>query len=508
MTADISRALASIASTYSTDTIFILGKGPSIDAIDVQAFAGCLTIGLNDAEQITPTDITIFHADWVKQGIAASGYRASLYVTSTAFSAPGRTVVNLPYAPLTQESADLMLQRLQGDELVVEDVLMMTALQLARRVAAIRGRRQTVYMVGFDFTYDAEHVYSQGIARDFVPGPESDKRVRIQMQEYFFINALYLLKGSDLDIRHVGGKPFSALTAVELCQAFAPAPPDSAAYRTTIVAEITTNHFGDRARLERMIRAVKRAGGDMVKLQKRDVDSFYSPDQLRAPYLSPFGRTLGDYRRHLELSRDDFAFVDELCRSLGLGWFASILDEPSFRFIRQFAPSLVKLPSTISEHTDYLASVAGSYDGAIVLSTGMTDQAYEDWVLATFTRCSRLYLMQANSAYPTPLADCGIGVVARYAALARDNPRIVPAYSSHDVDWFGSTLALAAGARMIEKHVKLGNTEWAHFDAVALDLGTPAFAAYVQKLREAETALGTGEKAVRPSEHHKYRRVR
>lgn len=115
--------------------------------------------------------------------------------------------------------------------------------------------------------------------------------------------------------------------------------------------------------------------------------------------------------------------------------------------------------------------------------------------------------MQANSAYPTPPADANIGVIRHYDRLSKTDPRIVPAYSSHDPGWFGSAMAVAAGARMVEKHVKLGNTDWAHFDAVALDLTTPDFRDYVTKIREAEVIVGYEEKAIAPSEHHKYRRA-
>lgn len=57
---------------------------------------------------------------------------------------------------------------------------------------------------------------------------------------------------------------------------------------------------------------------------------------------------------------------------------------------------------------------------------------------------------------------------------------------------------------MVEKHVKLGNTDWAHFDAVAVDLTTTDFRDYVTKIREAEEMIGTGAKKVNKSEHHKY----
>lgn len=138
----------------------------------------------------------------------------------------------------------------------------------------------------------------------------------------------------------------------------------------------------------------------------------------------------------------------------------------------------------------------------------MTDRAYEAWVLETFRQVPELYLMQANSAYPTPARDCNVGVVRHYHRLSKSDPRIVPAYSSHDEGWFGSAMAVAAGARMVEKHVKLADTDWAHFDAVALDLTTSQFRDYVGRVCEAETLMGSEEKAVAPSEHHKYQRRR
>ncbi len=205
------------------------------------------------------------------------------------------------------------------------------------------------------------------------------------------------------------------------------------------------------------------------------------------------------------MSRDDFAFLDQLCKQIGIRWFASILDEASYNFVMEYSPPLVKLPSTISEFKDYLAKVATSCDRGIVLSTGMTDLAYEKWVLETFAKAPQLYLMQANSAYPTPAQDCNVGVIRHYDRLSKSDSRIVPAYSSHDPGWLGSVLAVAAGARMVEKHVKLGVTEWAHFDAVALDLTSGQFKEYVAKIRDAEIIVGSEVKGVSASEHHKYR---
>lgn len=272
-----------------------------------------------------------------------------------------------------------------------------------------------------------------------------------------------------------------------------------------VVAELTTNHLGNRERLAQMIIASHAAGADFVKLQRRNVSTFYTPEQLNAPYTSPFGTTFGEYRTQLELTAEDFAFVDALCTSLGIGWFVSVLDVPSFTFVRQFSPTIVKLPSTISEHTDLLLHVARTFTGSVVISTGMTGPSYEKFILDTFNRAEKLYLLQCNSAYPTPAEHCNVAVIRHYRDLSRADPRIIPGYSSHDHGWLASTLAVAAGARMVEKHVKLGSNQWLHFDEIALDLSDGSFATYVQHIRTAEMILGDETKRVTESENHKYR---
>jgi sialic acid synthase SpsE len=502
---NFSTQLKNIESIYSTDTIFILGKGSSADVIQPEVFTSSLVIGINDAERITPTDITLFHAPWVEKALAESGFRSRLYLSPAKFFAGTREVIVCPFVPQTQESSDLMMQRFLGEQFVIEEVLFISALQLARKIAELRGRVQTVYMVGFDF--DSAAGYSKLFKSENSVDNEQIRTLRIAPQEHYFVHALYMLRNSQIDVKHVGTRSFSALTPQDLNDTFNTHTVLSAsknASRVAIVAELTTNHFGDRARLERMIRSSHAAGADFIKLQKRDVEKFYSPEQLASAYVSPFGKTFGDYRRQLELDKDDFLFIDALCKEVGLGWFASVLDLPSFEYMVDLEVAMVKLPSTISEHTDLLECVASSYKGKVVLSTGMTDEHYETYVLQKFSKCEQLFLLQCNSAYPTPLEDCNVAVVRHYHELSKADPRIVPGYSSHDFGWQASALAVAAGARMLEKHVKLGNTEWAHFDAVAVDLTTPLFREYVQQIRETETILGSDTKKINSSEHHKY----
>ena len=134
----------------------------------------------------------------------------------------------------------------------------------------------------------------------------------------------------------------------------------------------------------------------------------------------------------------------------------------------------------------------------------MTNESYAKWILETFKIQEKIYLLHTNSSYPTPIEDCNILVLNKYREFAVKNSRIIPGYSSHDRGSFGSILAVACGAKMIEKHVKLGNTDWLHFDEVALDLLDESFHDFVLDIRKAEIALGSDTKKITPSEHHKY----
>ena len=510
---ELKNLVGGLADAYDDDAVIILGKGPSLDDIDNKALDGHFVIALNDAERFAPADVAIFHEEWAADAIRDAGSNAKLYVTSTDFQPEQGDVFRVPYEPLSNDTADLMLSRvLDTKDFAIEEVMVLSALELASYVAERRGRQQTVYLLGFDFSLEVGH--SQRGSAGFEPPVSGERTAALDAQQHFLDNLLYMLRDSQLKVVHVGTHTRSELTAVSFnsrlspSRGLAPSAPIAQEKRdegVKIIAEITTNHFGDRHRLEQLVRTAHSAGADYVKVQKRDPETFYTPEQLAAPYVSPFGTTLRDYRQQLELSVEDFHFLGDLCDELGIEWFASVLDLPSYEFMQQFDMPLIKLPSTISEHTDYLSSVAATWERGLVLSTGMTDTAFENWALSTFTNQSTLYLMHANSAYPTPDQDCNVAVVSHYSELAEEHPHIVPGYSSHDFGYLASALAVASGARLVEKHVKLGDTEWAHFDAVAVDLTTGAFHEYVEGVRRAEQMVGSKTKRVTASEHHKYR---
>ena len=107
----ISNLVGGIASTYDADRVVLLGKGPSADKVDRALFADAVVIGINDAERIVPVDITIFHEERFRDSIITNGAQSKLYLTSVEFEPQHGRVVQVPYKPLENDSADLMMSR-------------------------------------------------------------------------------------------------------------------------------------------------------------------------------------------------------------------------------------------------------------------------------------------------------------------------------------------------------------------------------------------------------------
>jgi N-acetylneuraminate synthase len=503
--------IKNIVSKSATNNIAIIGKGASVDSIQLDSLNNFITIGINDAERIIPCDITIFHEEWVINSLSDNNFNSKLYLTNKKIKNSNATTFESSFIPSKSDEIDLVFKRLLSNDfsdlILIEEVIFFTALKISRLISKELNKKLNVYLLGFDF--DTSKGYSRKLIKDYSKAlGQSFKETRITPQEHYYQNALYALESSEIVLHHVGSHVLSNLTSTEFNIKFSKyndSNGESNKFNVLITAELTTNHFGDRDRLKKMIELSKLNGADLIKVQKRDVDTFYSKKQLDAPYNSPFGKTFGDYRKQLELSKKDFEYLDEICREIGIPWFASILDWPSYLFIKDFNPLLIKIPSTISEDREFISRVAKDYKNDIVISTGMTTIEYENFIISQFENSNLIYLMHTNSGYPTPLNDLNINVLKHYSSLNNLHSNLVPAFSSHDNGWFGSSLAVVAGAKMIEKHVKLGNSNWAHFDAVALDLLTNEFLDYVLKIRETELALGQSAKKINSSENHKYR---
>lgn len=274
-------------------------------------------------------------------------------------------------------------------------------------------------------------------------------------------------------------------------------------FKVKIVAEITTNHHGETQKIIDLIYGAKKAGADFVKFQMRDVENFYSKKILDRDYKSPYGKTFRDYRNKLELSDEQIELIIKLCKKLKIEPFFSVLDTSSFKKLKKYNLRLLKIPSTISEDKVFLNFVKDNYKGEIVVSTGMTNEDYLLECAKLFKNNKKLYLLHCVSSYPTSPLDGNLAIISIIKKLSLRYKNIIPGYSSHDLTKTASAMAVALGAQMIEKHIKVSSNEWAHFDETALDVNYE-FPSWVQYVRSSENILGKNIKKILKSEHHKY----
>ncbi|WP_313420150.1 MULTISPECIES: N-acetylneuraminate synthase family protein [Sphingobacterium] len=515
-----------VSKSETFDRIVIVGKGSSVKDIDRRTFHNAYVINLNDSERIFPGDLCIFYSRWVTKSLFESDFKASYYLTakSTKNSDLGideNRLLKVDFDVQSFESFDKLITDYNSTDFVLSDFLILSVLKISNLIAQIKGVKLKVYLLGFDF-----HVQDEVKTTDYSGHEREFKNILFATQKACFnILKKYINNLGTNEIIHVGGLDISDLSIESYNKQYSSTNKfdislfdNRKAYLELLrkvkeenyviaVAELTNNHLGDETRLRKMIRLAKEAGADMIKVQKRDVATFYSEEELRTPYTSPFGATLKDYREGVELNDYLFDVLIEECTEQQIVWFASILDYNSLKYMEKFDPILIKLPSTISNHKAYIKQAAQEYLGDVVVSTGFTDKAYEDFVLSTFLPGRNLFLLQCTSSYPAPPEACQLGVVRHYEELAVLNnmSELIPGYSSHDVGNIGCMMAVAAGAKMLEKHVKLGNVDWVHFDGVALDLLDGSFTDFVNDVRKAQIMTGSKTKQIHHQEHHKYK---
>ena len=511
-----------IVSEWNIKGIVVLGKGFSARKVSQKILDEYVVININDSEIIYPGEFAFVHRDWVIESVKAQNFSSGYYISDKPIEEVKENIV-VPYFPFGENSMELIMQKFSSKDLFITDYLFVSAIKLCLLIAEITEKKALdVYFLGFDFEISGSN--------DGAINTDSDdldfKKVFLKTQESYFRQILnYFNKREDaVNLVHIGEKPYSSITIADFqrdaeidisrilkgydrfnTEYYEELKQKTDNGYTIVVAELTNNHAGDPERLRNMVRLAKDAGADLIKVQKREVESFYTPEELDSPYDSPFGKTLRDYRMAVEMGRDMFELLIEECYKHEIGWFSTVLDYPSYDFIDQYDCPLIKVPSTISNHRNFISSIAETSLKDIVVSTGYTDKEYQDFILEKFGELNRtLWLLQCTSSYPTPPEACQVGVVRYYDKLGDQYPNIIAEYSSHDVGSHGSMLAVGAGAKMVEKHVKLGNLDWIHFDGVALDLYNDEYKKYVSDLRKAELMCGDGNKRVHPEEHHKY----
>jgi len=223
------------------------------------------------------------------------------------------------------------------------------------------------------------------------------------------------------------------------------------------IAEIGINHNGDVEAAKKMIKIAKEKGFNAVKFQKRD-PSIGIPEFMKNRMReTPWGYiSYPKYREYVEFEAAEYDDIQWYCEEIGIDWFASAWDLPSFEFLKDYELKYNKIASPMLTYTPLLEAVAKERKPTFI-STGMSTFKQIDAAVEIFrdNKCP-FTLMHAVGIYPCPQIKCNI----RMVRTLKERYKCPVGYSGHEVDLLPTVLAIVMGAEAIERHVTLDRAMW------------------------------------------------
>lgn len=256
-----------------------------------------------------------------------------------------------------------------------------------------------------------------------------------------------------------------------------------------IIAELSANHNGNLNIAIETIRAAARAGADAIKLQT------YTPETI----------TLNSNNKDFKIESDtiwDGLNLYDLYKKAYTPWewhqrlfeeakannlicFSSPFDNTAIDFLEKLDNPIYKIASF--EITDIpLIEYAASKGKPMILSTGIA--TLEDIELA-LKACrnagnDQIALLKCTSSYPAPIEDSNLIMINDLA----NRFNVVSGLSDHTLGTTAPVLAVAQGAKIIEKHFILEKSIGGPDASFSLD--EKEFTHMVKSVRQAEKAIG------------------
>lgn len=258
-----------------------------------------------------------------------------------------------------------------------------------------------------------------------------------------------------------------------------------------IVAEIGINHNGDISLAKRTIDAAVKAGVNAVKFQNYQTEDFVLTRTETHTYISQ-GKTVTepqyDMFKRYELGTMELGEIAAYCAKVGIDFHSTPTNEEGVAELQRLGVGVMKNGSDYLSHLPLIEAMART-GLPTVLSTGMaTEEDIEEAVSTYRDAGGRAFiLLHCVSQYPTPVAELNL----RRIGVLRERFGCPVGLSDHSEGPQAAALAVALGACWIEKHFTLDRSLPGPDHAFSSN--PVEMSALVRGVREAETALGSGQ---------------
>jgi N-acetylneuraminate synthase/N,N'-diacetyllegionaminate synthase len=244
-----------------------------------------------------------------------------------------------------------------------------------------------------------------------------------------------------------------------------------------IIAEIGVNHNGSLKLAKRLVDEAKRSGADAVKFQVFKVENLVMVRTKEHEML-----------KKLELPYSYFEELKKYCEKRKIIFLATPHNDDAIDFLESLVPAY-KIGSGDLTNSPFLEKVAKKKK-PIILSTGMANLKEVKEAVKTIKRAgnNKIILLHCTTSYPCPLEDVNL----RAMLTLKKEFNLPVGYSDHTLGILVPIIAVAMGAKVIEKHFTLSKNLPGPDHKASLE--PKEFKEMVKAIRDVEKALGSGIK--------------
>ena len=260
-----------------------------------------------------------------------------------------------------------------------------------------------------------------------------------------------------------------------------------------IVVETGTTCNGDLETALRMVDVAKEAGADAIKFMLMDPDCFMSDRTVTYEYEWSGGRrseNMYEMFKSLMFSPESWIQIRDRCRERGILFYVTIDYLAGVDLAEQLEVPAYKLSSWDTANFPLIQRMA-STQKPIVVDLGPTWLGDIEKLLQVIQREGNTKVILLHCSHATSEAGLNLHTIPYLQEVFH----LPVGYSADNRDPVPDLLAVALGARMIEKRLTLDRQYPAHHHIKALQ--PQEFKEYVAMIRRAEKMMG--DHAVRPS---------
>lgn len=272
-------------------------------------------------------------------------------------------------------------------------------------------------------------------------------------------------------------------------------------YPPFVIAEAGINHNGEIEKAHAMIKAAKEVGADAVKFQTFKAEEFISDSNLTYTYKfqgQEITESMLEMFKRCEFKRNEWFLIKKRCDEEGIMFLSTPQNCSDLDLLLEVGIPAIKVGSDDFNNTPLLKSYSQT-KLPMVISCGMSNLAEVYQALEAISAFDGYpaILMLCTSQYPTPPKDVNL---LKLKTLVNTFPEVILGFSDHTQGCLASSLAVALGAIVFEKHFTLdhdlpGPDHWFSEDPHSLK-------EWVISIRKAWVMIGSA--VVRPTKTEEY----